>query len=333
MLVKDVDACSFDRWYQQFKKVTFKSVILPFPNEVLDYLRSDGSLVLPKECDSSDSADEKEEDKTVEENENETESPSFPEFNKSITDAMESLGGRVFCKLNWSAPRDAKWMGVANSLECQSLSQIWLLLKSSDFIMHDLTQPYKDCDDADTAAKEPEYILVLKRWISDLNPSTEFRCYIKSRKLVAIEQRDASNFYSHIKEDRDSIVRDIVSFFNEYVADKCVSDNLVMDVTRPSKDLVRLTDFNPFGVTTDATLFNWDELNALEVESDREVRDDNIDFRFITDEAGIQPSGLRHYSLPRDIVDLASGTDPDKLVDFLELQANIQRRDEEDKSD
>ncbi len=321
MLVKEVNSCSFDQWYPLFKKVTFKSIILPIPNEVLDYLRSDGSLVLPKECD-GENGDSPSEDSE----ENEVASPSFPEFNKLIKDSIERLGGKVFCKLNWSAPRDAAWMGPAHSLECQNLSQIWLLLKSSDFITHDLTQPYKDCLDMETEAKEPDYILVLKRWSSDLNPATEFRCYIKSRNLVAIEQRDATNFYAHIKEDEASIVSDIKSFFKEFIKDKLLADNIVMDVCRPTKDLVRLVDFNPFGITTDTCLFTWEELEQLESGSN------NIDFRFVSNQAGIQPSGLRHYSIPRDIVDLASGTDPDKLVDFLELQANLQKKDDESKT-
>merc|ERR1739844_532272 len=50
-----------------------------------------------------------------------------------------------------------------------------------------------------------------------------------------------------------------------------------------------------------------------------EVPNDDIDFRFVETESGIQPNGLRHYSLPQDIVDMACGTDPEKLVDFLEF--------------
>jgi hypothetical protein len=45
MLVKDVDACSFDNWFRTFEKVTFRSRVLPIPDDVLDYLRSDETLV------------------------------------------------------------------------------------------------------------------------------------------------------------------------------------------------------------------------------------------------------------------------------------------------
>lgn len=46
------------------------------------------------------------------------------------------------------------------------------------------------------------------------------------------------------------------------------------------------------------------------------------------DDAGIQPSGMRQYSLPQDLVDLTAGTDPNKLIDFLKLQGMNQRKEE-----
>ena len=57
MLSKEVLWCSVDNWHAMFKKVTFKSVILPIPNDVLEYLRSDGPLILPKECGEKDNGD------------------------------------------------------------------------------------------------------------------------------------------------------------------------------------------------------------------------------------------------------------------------------------
>ena len=117
MLSKEVSWCSIDNWYHMFKKFTFKSVILPIPNDVLEYLKSDGPLILPKECEKDEESDS--------DDENESEPPSFPEFNVVVQDAIDTLGGAVFVKLNWSAPRDAAWMGVGHSLKCESLTQIW----------------------------------------------------------------------------------------------------------------------------------------------------------------------------------------------------------------
>ena len=92
-----------------------------------------------------------------------------------------------------------------------------------------------------------------------------------------------------------------------------------MDVMRPNKDKIRLIDFNPFGTTTDTVLFDWDELQ-------NESNESNVEFRYIQNQCGIRPNSLYQYSLPKDIVDVASGMDHEKLVDFLQLQANIQQR-------
>ena len=71
---------------------------------------------------------------------------------------------------------------------------------------------------------------------------------------------------------------------------------------------------------------------------------DGLDLRFIRESVGVQPSPHRHYSLPRwikasiveilkyprDMVDLASGNDPNKLVDFLRLQGQLQGEESDD---
>ena len=316
MLCEDVAWCSIDNWYHSFKKCTFKTIILPIPNEVLDYLKSDGSLILPKECNEDDGDDDEAHQC------NESEEPSFPEYNAKIKEAIEKLGNAVFPKLNWSAPRDAAWVGVAHSLKCDSLAQIWMLLKSSDFICHDLTQPFKDCNDKNSAPPV-NYVLALKKWSKDINPATEFRCFVRDRTLIAVEQRDASNYYQHVGEEKQDILRDIKSFFQEHVKHKLDTiQNVVMDVTRPSKDQVKLIDFNPFGTTTDSAMFDWEELQELPVS-------DDVQFRFVQSQCGILPNSLHQYSLPKDIVDLACGTDHEKLVDFLQLQADMQQREGE----
>ena len=132
--------------------------------------------------------------------------------------------------------------------------------------------------------------------------------------------------WKNINEEQENIICDIKSFFHEHIADKLVDEvpNVVMDVTRPTKDHVKLIDFNPFGETTDTKLFNWSELHEMQVDEDEE---NEIDFRFVETESGIQPNGLRHYSLPQDIVDMACGTDHEKLVDFLKLQSDLQNKE------
>jgi hypothetical protein len=40
--VDDVKNCAFSAWYERFRKITLKSVIIPLPEEFVDYLNSDG---------------------------------------------------------------------------------------------------------------------------------------------------------------------------------------------------------------------------------------------------------------------------------------------------
>ena len=74
--------------------------------------------------------------------------------------------------------------------------------------MHDLTQPFKDCSDDEDHDSNVKYVLALKKWSGKVNPATEFRCFIRNRRLIAIEQRDTTNYYSHMSEEKDDIVSD-----------------------------------------------------------------------------------------------------------------------------
>ena len=155
-------ACMFSMWYPAFRDVTFESRVLDLPSDVLDYLMSDGTLVLPSETsthatlessnratsttDDDDSGDDDWDDvsETLVE-------PEFKEFSVKVQRCVSELGGAVLPKLNWSAPRDATWMSFDGTLRCSTLNEILLLLKSSQFITHDLVLPFEVCD-------QPEFL-------------------------------------------------------------------------------------------------------------------------------------------------------------------------------
>ncbi|KAF6371508.1 cell division cycle 123 [Rhinolophus ferrumequinum] len=145
--------CQFSAWYPLFRSLTIKSVILPLPQNVKDYLLDDGTLVVsgredPPTRSQPDSDDEAEEIQwSDDENTATLTAPEFPEFTTKVQEAINSLGGSVFPKLNWSAPRDAYWIAMNSSLKCKTLSDIFLLFKSSDFITRDFTQPFVHCTD------------------------------------------------------------------------------------------------------------------------------------------------------------------------------------------
>uniref|UniRef100_K9IJG2 Translation initiation factor eIF2 assembly protein n=1 Tax=Desmodus rotundus TaxID=9430 RepID=K9IJG2_DESRO len=320
--------CQFSAWYPLFRSLTIKSIILPLPQNVKDYLLDDGTLVVsgredPPTCSQPDSGDEGEEIQwSDDENTATLTAPEFPEFTTTVQEAINSLGGSVFPKLNWSAPRDAYWIAMNSSLKCKTLSDIFLLFKSSDFITRDFTQPFVHCTD-DSPDPCMEYELVLRKWC-ELIPGAEFRCFVKENKLIAISQRDYTQYYDHISKQKEEICRCIQDFFKKHIQYKFLDEDFVFDIYRDSRGKVWLIDFNPFGEVTDSLLFTWEELiSERNLKGDFSEGDaleqDSPAFRCTNSEVTVQPSPYLSYRLPKDFVDLSTGEDAHKLIDFLKL--------------
>lgn len=94
--------------------------------------------------------------------------------------------------MNWSSGRDAEW--VNPTLQCINSEEVFVLLKSSQFVAHDYVCPYHE---AIPDFKVDQHYLVLKKW-HNLNIAMEFRCFIKDNCLIAICQRDISAFYEFL---------------------------------------------------------------------------------------------------------------------------------------
>lgn len=328
----EILACSFSEWYPHFKKVTFPSRVIPLSQEFVDYLladnlvlRSDQALFTYDKGNESSSSDSEDDEEGWIKAESETpalEAPHFEDIDKKIANVIAEFDGKVFVKLNWSSPKDACWIALNNSLQCHMPADVHLLLKSSDFVLHDLIQPFKDCEDHAINSDPVKYDLVLRKWI-EINPANEFRCFVRNKILIGISQRDDSIYCAHIEIEKEDIVRDIMSFFNEQIGPKFPLDNYVMDVVRQRKDKIVLVDINPYGITTDALLFDWNE-NLLQTSNNSEASTCSHsapDFRFIAEESGIRTNPLRRYCVPEDIAHLTSGEDPYKLMDLLKLRS------------
>lgn len=224
----DLLACQLSSWfpafrhlpaddlYQKRSNVTIKSkIITDLPDDFVEFLLSDGirlpqgatklSSCAPNEApinkksevcgdksnngggdDNSVNWDEESEDE-------ESTQYSFPELNLQLTEAIAALGGSVVPKLNWSAPKDATWVNEG-TLKCRTPGDIYLLLKSSDFCMHDL-QVYKNLKksktqsttsaETDRNSNEANTVrleLVLRKWCT-FYPSMEFRCFVRKDEL------------------------------------------------------------------------------------------------------------------------------------------------------
>lgn len=100
----------------------------------------------------------------------------------------------------------------------------------------------------------------------------------------------------------------------------------------PLQGKIWLIDFNPFGEVTDSLLFTWEELtsgkNLKGDQSEGEATEQDYPvFRCTNSRVTVQPSPYLSYRLPKDFVDLSTGEDVHKLIDFLKLKRNQQDDD------
>lgn len=238
-------------------------------------------------------------------------SEDWPEVHDKIRSTIAELGGKVVPKLNWSAPKDATWMSSTNDMECRTPNEIYLLLKSSDFITHDLEQAFDGC--IDTA--EVPYHLILRKSFN-LNPSLEFRCFVRNKKLIAITQREMNHF-QFLFDLRSEFSLKIEEFFEDILKD-FPDSNFTFDVyLPPPHDRVWLIDINPWAPRTDPLLFSWLELLTMDEPEDEEFvpefrlvqRDDPEAYQF-------SATKFSAHKLPKDVVD--AGSTPGGMKGIME---------------
>lgn len=242
--------------------------MIPLSNSFVEYLRADG-IVLPPEAAAPTDDDDLD---TFSDSGEEEPDPSteWREIHTQIKDTISEFGGIVTPKLNWSAPKDATFMAATNDTQCRSPNDIYLLLKSSDFITHDLDHPFDDCvpdttndestpSTVDSPLPEVPYSLVLRKYVN-FNPSLEFRCFVRNRVLLCITQRD-QNHFDFLFPMRDMLRSRIQSFFDEKLKDTFPEPNFVFDVYIPAPHKrVWLIDINPWAPRTDPLLYSWLEI-------------------------------------------------------------------------
>ncbi|BGP48621.1 hypothetical protein JCM10450v2_004497 [Rhodotorula kratochvilovae] len=250
---QDVLACQFSAWYPLYKRVSPKAtVIRPIPHQAdfLDYLESDG-LFLPEgsgpmglsELSDSEDEDDGPADPSASSSDSDDDNEpvrqySFPHLDTEIRAVLDRYDGAVFPKLNWSSPQDAAWMIPGQSLKCQTPADVYLLLKSSDFISHDLDHAFDDCVDypppasaatstssvpapeldeealarltissapsddapvpASTRKSRPYTFELVLKKWFDMPGSQQWRCFVRDNRLLGISQRDTT-FYDFLQ--------------------------------------------------------------------------------------------------------------------------------------
>ncbi|KAG0183660.1 hypothetical protein DFQ28_001455 [Apophysomyces sp. BC1034] len=212
--------------------------------------------------------------------------------------------------MNWSSPRDAAWISATQSLKCTSPFDVFLLLKSSDFINHDLNHALDHCD---ASSPQPSFELVLRKWY-DLQPSMEFRCFVKQKELIGICQRDV-NYYQFLQAMKGDLEVKIHNFFEDHIRDNFESVHYVFDVYIPrNQEKVWVVDFNPFSTTTDSLLYEWTELASFDVDKQ------DPEFRIIQSQAEASANAcsaprFATNMVPKDVIDLSDGR---SIAEFAE---------------
>jgi hypothetical protein len=294
--------CSVHSWYPRLRSLTPKSRLIPLSQPFLTYLRADG-IVLPSNATADD-------DSGYSDDEDPDPAEGWRDLHDQIESTVAELGGKVLPKLNWSAPKDATWISPTNDMECRNANDIYLLLKSSDFVTHDLEHPFDSCTDS---AEVPYHLILRKSF--NINPALEFRCFVRNKQLIAITQREM-NYFSFLLDLRPRFKQLIQEFLNNL---DFPDPNFVFDVyIPPPHHKIWLIDINPWAPRTDPLLFSWLELLQMPERIAEELPDP--EFRLVQrDDPEAYQFGATKYSahkLPKDVVD--AGMTPGGMMNMME---------------
>lgn len=308
-----VNECSYSSWSPHFASHIREATVLgDIPQEFIDYLNSDSIKLPPARYEDHVTANsdneysdwEDDEEGTSNNSANENPCAGFAEFDEKVQKAVHKWK-HVMPKLNWSAPKDARWILINNSLQCMSNSDIYLLLNASDHVAHDLDgHIYDECVDKDEGPfLKPE--LVLKKWTRDFNPALEFRIFVRNRKILGVSQRDLNHYQFLL--DLHPRLFELLEKFQTSVIRKSTFPlkSYIMDIYVPAPhEKVSIIDINPFSRKWDSFLFTWHEL--LEKENDGE-----FELRLIT-ETNMGAMARKEHSenqVPIEVIDALMNTE------------------------
>ncbi|KAI0953121.1 hypothetical protein AcW1_007431 [Taiwanofungus camphoratus] len=336
-------AFQFSSWYPRFSSLSIKSTIIrPLSQEFREYLDSDSVFVpegaedVPAESTLSD--DEGYDLEGSEEADELQRKFAFPDLDAQIREAISDYGA-VFPKLNFSSPRDSAWILPASSpLKCTSPADVYLLLKSSDFVQHDLDinlvfdgcEPQPSFGADATIHVDYELELVLRKWYP-VDRSRELRCFVRQEVLLGLSQRDP-NYYDFWNGPgtQSRVVEAVTHFWESHIKGKWeqTHGDYTFDILL-TRDLshAHIIDFNPYAPRTDPLLFTYDDLLVILLarrssQSDPELR--------VVDSPS-HPAATRnapthqHNMVPMEALAISSGRDVEEFATLWqeEIQKSI----------
>ncbi|GJJ10495.1 hypothetical protein Clacol_004721 [Clathrus columnatus] len=330
-----------------FPTCTKSYIKRPLDDNFRNYLTSDGISIpegsenyLAKSTlsDSSEEGDDSDSDKDAQ-----NPTYSFPQLDEQIRAQIKKYEA-VFPKLNWSSPKDTSW--VLPTMKCTSPADVYTILKSSDFVLHDLDPPsaFQGCEEGDESDDDSyDLELVLKKWYP-IDHGREFRCFVRQNYLLGICQRDP-NYYPTLNEESnlENIPIVIKSFWLEHIHEKFPGTcDYVFDVyLSRTLSSVYLMDFNPYHPKTDALLFTYEEL-LQKFNGFLQSQDQNL-IRpvFHVIDSPSHPHAVRtapahqHNAVPFDILHLSAGNDMTTFTNTWEeaIKANVNYNVHDDDND
>jgi hypothetical protein len=221
----------FTTWYPSLKRHVIKSRAVPLPDTFLDYLESDGMQLplppenaalcardprVPRACALVTSA-EGPSDSGGSITSSTSPTPvtyCFPELELALQALVDEFGG-VFIKLEWTAPVDATWIMDTGSAKCSTTGHIFLLLKASDLVQHDV-EAFKILKSLAPPGGISPLHVVVRPWYS-MNRANEFRCFVRQGQLIGISQRHTSEHFKHLEAEKLRITESLLSFFESII--------------------------------------------------------------------------------------------------------------------
>jgi hypothetical protein len=316
MREEEVVACAFDQWYEKFKDISLRSCIIPLSEDFVKYLQADGisvpTTVSIGICGRGDDGGSEwgdggsdSEGSCQGQGDVRQQVQNFPELERRVEEAIASLGGSVLPKLNWSAPKDARW--ILGGLKCESVHDVFTLLKASDFVAHDLCHSFDHC--RGDRARPDQFSLVLRRWY-DLDEAGEFRCFAYNKRLLAVSQRHTTAHFPCLSEleFKSVVLTQITACFEKHIKDAFPLERFAFDVFvgRPPRRKVSLIDFSPWGASTDPLLFEWDELRLLANTGCNNPEEHLPEFRVVATEGEVRTRLENYHSLPLEVAQLGA---------------------------